>query len=91
MFRNRVNREIKKSKRIFYNNYFEQYNNDTKKTWEGIKSIININKVKFPNVSQLKVDNKIIHDQNDIVQELNNFFVNVGPNIDREIPRNPLI
>ena len=91
MFRNRVNREIKKNKKQYYNNLFEQYNNDSKKTWEGIKSIININKVKFPQISQLKVNNKTLNDQKDIAQELNNFFVNVGPNVEKEIPKNSTI
>ena len=91
LFRNRVNNEIKKSKKHFYNDYFEQHSNDSKKTWEGIKSIININKVKFPQISQIKVNGNIVNNQKDIVEELNNFFVNVGPNIEKEIPKNPKI
>ena len=91
MFRNRVNREIKKNKKQFFNDYFDQYCNDSKKTWDGIKSIININKVKFPNISQLKVNEKIITTQKDIAQELNNFFINVGPNVEKQIPKNPKI
>ena len=91
MFRNRVNNELKKSKKHFYNDYFEQHSNDSKKTWEGIKSIININKVKFPQISQIKVNGNIVNNQKYIVEELNNFFVNVGPNIEKEIPKNPKI
>ena len=35
MFRNRVNREIKKSKNNYYNNYFESHSNDiNKKPWQ---------------------------------------------------------
>ena len=41
LFRNRINREIKKSKRDYYNQYFENNRNDIKKTWDGIRSIIN--------------------------------------------------
>ena len=43
LFRNRVIRELKKSKQNYYNEYFEVNNNNIKKTWEGIRSIVNIN------------------------------------------------
>ena len=40
-FRNRLNRELKKAKKNYYTKYFEENNNNIK-TWEGIRSIINI-------------------------------------------------
>ena len=64
------------------------YNNNIKKTREGIRSIININKSKMSSVSQIKVKDKII---NKVVEALNNFFVNVGPNTEKNIPSNPKI
>ena len=42
LFRNRINREIKQSKKIYYNNYFNKYSSDMKKMWKGIRSIVNI-------------------------------------------------
>ena len=59
------------------------------KKWDGIKSIINANKYKFPSITQLKANNRTVDDQNKIAKELNNFFVNVGPNIEKTIPINP--
>ena len=41
LFRNRVNRDLKKSKKSYYKTYFEESKNDIKKTWNGIKSLIN--------------------------------------------------
>ena len=46
LFRNRVNRELKKDKRNYYTKYFEENNNNIKNTWEGIRSIINIKSTK---------------------------------------------
>ena len=89
LFRNRVNNELKKSKKSHYKNFFDNNSKDIKKIWEGIKSIINVNKYKIPSISQLKIRNSIIDNQKKIAQELNNFFVNVGPNIDQTIPINP--
>ena len=55
MFRNRVNREIKKSKNNYYNNYFESHSNDTKKTMATReRSIININHSITPTITQLQ-------------------------------------
>ena len=48
-----------------------------------------MNKYRFPSITQLKVNNTIVDDQNKIAQELNNFFVNVGPTIENAIPTNP--
>ena len=61
MFRNRVNREIKKSKNNYYNNYFESHYNDIKKTWQGIRSIININHSITPTITQLNVNGKLFN------------------------------
>ena len=63
---------------------------DVKKTWLGIKSILNIDKGRYSDVNQLNIDGKIIDDPTDIAQRLNDFFVNVGPNTDKSIPTNPV-
>ena len=64
LFRNRVNNELKKSKKTYYKNYFHNNSKDVKKIWDGIKSIINVNKYRFPSITQLKVNNTIVDDQN---------------------------
>ena len=86
LFRNRVNRELKKAKRNYYNKYFEDNCNNIKKTWEGIRSIINIKSSKESTIAQIKVNNKVINNHKEIVETLNNFFVNVGPNTEKNIP-----
>ena len=42
LFRNRIIREIKKSKKTYYSNYFAEHTNNIKKTWSGIREIINL-------------------------------------------------
>ena len=91
LFRNRVNRELKKSKKDYYQQYFEDNSKNSKKIWEGIKSIININKQKSLSINQLKIDDELIDNPNEIVESLNSFFVNVGPNTEKDIPTNPII
>ena len=89
-FRNRVNRELKKSKINFYTNYFETNDKNIKKTWEGIKSLVNIKKANINTINQLKSNGNIIDNPKSIAQKLNDFFVNVGPNVEKTVPANPV-
>ena len=45
IFRNRVNRDLKNSKKSYYATYFEEHSNNIKKIWDGIRSIVNIKKI----------------------------------------------
>ena len=78
MLRNEVNREIKKSKKQHYANYFETNIKNIKKVWEGIREIVNVKKISAK-TSQIKVGNKIIDNDKDLAENFNKFFVNVGP------------
>ena len=90
LFRNMINREMKKSKGDHYNQFFENNSNNIKKTWDGIRSIINTKDSNISNITQLKINITIINNPKKIVEEVNNYFVNVGPNTERSIPRNPV-
>ena len=67
LFRNRVTREIKKAKRLYYKGYFENNLNNMKKTWRGIKDIINHNKTSTPQINQLNQNGKKITTKADII------------------------
>ena len=86
-FRNRVNRELTKNKKSYYTEYFEKYKNDIKKTWQGIKSIVNVKKSPNQCLSQLNVEDRILDDPKAIANHMNKFFVNVGPDLDKKIPK----
>ena len=90
IFRNRVNRELIKSKKNYYTKLLED-NNNSKKIWEGIKSIINTKNTKGTSISQLKVNERIIDNPKEIVESVNDFFVNIGPNTENDIPHNPFV
>ena len=88
LFRNKINRELKKFKKSDYNEFFEVNNNNIKKTWEGIRSIINISKSKLRSVSQIKVGGKKIDNPKKVTETFNNFFANVVPNTEKIFPSN---
>ena len=90
IFRNRVNRELKKSK-SYYATYFEEHSSNIKKTWEGIRSIVNIKNSVNPKIAQLKINDRVIDNPKLVVNEINNFFVNVGPNTEKDVPKVPNI
>ena len=91
MFRNRVIRSLKKSKIEYYSNYFKAHSNDINKTWKGIRSIVNTKKKKISQLTQLKVGNKTLSNPNEIANEFNNFFSNIGPSTEKNIATNPTI
>ena len=42
LLRNRINRDLKKSKKQYYEQYFTEHVNNIKKTWDCIKKIVNL-------------------------------------------------
>ena len=86
LFRNRITREIKKSKKKYYKEYFENNISNMKKTWQGIKEIINMNNKSGPQINQLNYKGKLVDNNKDIANNFNDFFTNIGPILDNEIP-----
>ena len=69
IFRNWVNRDLKKSKKSYYVTYFEEHCNNIK----------------------LTINNRVIDVHKQVANEVNNFFVNVGPNTEKSVPKVPNI
>ena len=84
LFRNRITREIKKVKNKFYKEYFENNLNNMKKTWQGIKQLINLNNKTGRQINQIYHEGKYIN-TNWLILSIT-FFTNIGPGLDKEIP-----
>ena len=91
VFRNRVNRELKKNKKKYYATYFEEHSKNIRKMWEGIRSIVNTKNSGIAKIAQLNVNGRVIDNPKQIVNEVNEFFVNVGPNTEEEVPKVPTL
>ena len=87
LFSNRAAREIKKSKKKYYSEYFEMNKMNIKKIWSGIREIVNIRNNISTKITQLNINGKIIDNPKDVANQLNDFFVNVGPLTESSIPR----
>ena len=86
IFRNRVTREIKKAKKEYYKKFFETNICNMKKTWQGIKEIINLNNKNGPKVSQLNYEDKQINNNEGMANAFNDFFTKIGTKLDDDIP-----
>ena len=84
LFRN-INRDIKKSKKKYYSEFFKINKMNIKKIWSGIREIVNIRNNISPKITQL--NGKIMDKPNDVANQLNNFFANVGHLTESSIPR----
>ena len=76
-YRDKINHLIRRSKRNYYRKYFEKFRLNSKKTWTGIKEIIN----KTRNVSShinLKINGEIVTDQKRVANKFNEFFTSVA-------------
>ena len=58
-----------------------------KKTWKGIRSIVNTKKTNFISTSQIITNGKLIDNPEEVSNTFNNFFTNIGPNTEKTIPK----
>ena len=57
-----------------------------KKTWQGIKQIINLNNKTEPQITQLHYKGKQVNTNLGMANAFNEFFTDNGPQLDKEIP-----
>ena len=85
-YRNALNRTIKIAKINYYQNFLTRNKNNAKKVWEAINDLTNRKtKTSAPNKLQ-KENGDIITDSDEIAEEFNNFFVNIGSSMAKSIP-----
>ena len=78
---------IRSSKKNFYQNYFQEHQSNAKKTWEGIRNVLNVSKKDLSSPSKLTVDDVDIFDPKIISEKFNDFFVNNGNKVEAKIPQ----
>ena len=58
-----------------------------KKTWKGIKDIINLSNKSGDQITKLNQNGKIIDNDYEMANTFNNYFTNIGPQLDKNIPQ----
>ena len=69
---------LKKAKKKYYVDKFNDVHNDPKKTWGLINRLINKNKSGINNIKELNINGITINKQKEIADELNNHFTTIG-------------
>ena len=86
-YRNALTTVIKNAKRMYYTNLFDINKNNVGKTWETINDIISGGRgtCRKNDIEKLVIHDdeseKVVTSNEDIADELNKFFVSVGPNL----------
>lgn len=85
-YRNKLTHLLKISKRHYYNQYFLENINDSKRVWNGIKQIIHFKPKTSQKTIKLVENNVEITDPVTVANAFNKYFANVGHNLAATIP-----
>ena len=85
-YRNRLNALIRLTKRNYYLNVFSNFRNQTKKLWQTINSMTKTS-ASHTKLNAIIRDGKLLSKAKDISNAFNDFFVNVGRNLDEKLPQ----
>ena len=80
-----LKRSIREAKKMYFHSVFDKYKNDIRNTWKTISELLCKSSKKSNPIKELKVGNRIITDTNEICNSFNDFFVNIGPNLAKNI------
>ena len=84
--RNMVTSLIRLSKKKHFSDYFLEHQSNIKKTWEGIRGLLNVTKKKVTSISKLIHQNLELTNPPEMADAMNNFFVNIGKSVEEKIP-----
>ena len=84
--RNYVTTSQRKSKKDYFNAFFEENQSNIKETWKGIRKLINVSKKSTTNISKLIKDGKEITSPKEMADTINDFYVNIGKTVEQKIP-----
>ena len=84
-YKNVLTNSLRCAKKNYYSELFESCKNDIKKTWKAINNVLH-NKKNMSPICKLNINGKEVEDPFEHANGLNDFFVNVGPSLARNIP-----
>ena len=85
-YRNMIVSLLRKSKGNYFSHFFLQNKSNVKKTWDGIRNLINVSKKKNTSPTKLLYKNVVKVSNIDMAESLNEFFVNIGASVEAKIP-----
>ena len=86
-YRNMIVNLLRISRNKYHTSFFQENQGNVKKTWDGIRSLINISKKKCATPSKVFYKNQEMSSDNEIANSFNHFFTNIGSSIEAKIPK----
>ena len=88
IYRNKITKLRRISKKIYYNEYFNKNLSNIKKTCEGISNLLNRKKKNHKSITKMKcpVKNDFIYNPKDIPDVFNKYFSNIGQSLASKLP-----
>ena len=85
LYKNKLTSIIRYSEKMYYNKLLEKHKNDIKSTWRVLNCVIkkNINETCYP--KEFEHNGIVISQKSEIANKFNEFFVNVGPDLAKNI------
>ena len=84
-YRNTLNKILSNAERAHYNEVFKMHKDNLQKTWRILKQIINKQKINKMN-DTFRIKDKLSTNAVEICEHFNEFFINVGPALSKNIP-----
>jgi hypothetical protein len=85
-YKNKLTRILRNTERHYYMEQFGKCQNNMKKSWELIKTVINKRKIVKQKNIKLLINGKLTEDKKMIANAFNDFFTEIGENLDKKIP-----
>ena len=84
-FRNKLVNLIKRSEENYHRSLISKNNNNNKQLWKCFGKILNKKKIKHNRITSLEVNSSTTTNQQQIVEEFNSFFSNIGQKLAKNI------
>ena len=84
-FRNALTKRLRKAEKDHYEKIISENKSNLKKSWKILKEVVNKKKASV-RYSKFLIGNSLSTDKKKISEGFNNFYINVGPNLARDIP-----
>ena len=76
---------MREAKTIYYNNEFNQNRSNMRNMWNTLPEIIHKQKNNHTSIKKICFQEKYINDQTEIANTFNDFFINIGPKLTKNI------
>ena len=77
-YRNKLVNVIKRSEENYHRSLISENSNNNRQLWKCFGKILNKKKIKHNRITSLEVGSTKMNNQQQIVEEFNNFFSNIG-------------